>query len=379
VVAGVATTDYPNHPDVIELALHGIAADRALADAGLSWDEVDGLASVGLAPLHALQVCEYLGIRPHYLDETNIGGASFEVLVEHAAAAVERGQAEVVLVTYGSVQLSQMGRSLGTGGRTGLPSGPGATDAIWGNTLVGNYALAAARHMHEFGTTPEQLAQVAVTMRDHAAANPLAQYRDPITIDDVLSSRLVADPLHLLDCCVISDGGAACVVTTEERARDLPKPPAHILGAAHALTHQLNISQMPDLTVTAAAQSGPLAMQRAGITVDDVDVLQLYDSFTITVLLTLEDLGFCKKGDGGPFVEDGRLRWDGPLPTNTDGGGLSSCHPGMRGMFLIVEAVRQLRGEGTARQADDVEVALCHGTGGMLSTGATLVLARDRP
>jgi acetyl-CoA acetyltransferase len=233
--------------------------------------------------------------------------------------------------------------------------------------------------MHEFGTTPEQLAAIAVTMRDHASANPLAQYRDPIAVDDVLSSRLVADPLHLLDCCVISDGGAACVVTTEERARDLPKPAAHVLGAAHALTHHFNISQMPDLTITAAAQSGPLAMERAGVTVDDVDVLQVYDSFTITVLLSLEDLGFCKKGDGGAFVEEGRLRWDGPLPTNTDGGGLSACHPGMRGMFLIVEAVRQLRGEGTARQAADVEVALCHGTGGMLSTGATVVLGKDRP
>jgi acetyl-CoA acetyltransferase len=378
VIAGVATTNYPNHPDETELALHGIAADRALADAGLSWDDVDGYASVGMFPLHAVQACEYLGIRPNYLDETNIGGASFEVLVEHAAAAVERGQAEVVLVTYGSVQLSQMGRRLGTGGGSLPPVGPAAADAVWGNTLVGNYALAAARHMHDFGTTPEQLAEIAVTMRDHATANPLAQYRDPITIDDVLSSRLVADPLHMLDCCVISDGGAACVVTTEERARDLRKPPAHVLGAAHALTHHFNISQMPDLTVTAAAQCGPLAFERAGITIDDVDVLQVYDSFTITVLLTLEDLGFCKKGDGGPFVEDGRLRWDGPLPTNTDGGGLSSCHPGMRGMFLIVEAVRQLRGEGTARRVPDVEIAVCHGTGGYLSTGATLVLGKER-
>jgi acetyl-CoA acetyltransferase len=379
VIAGVATTDYPSHPDVTELALHGIAADRALADAGLSWDDVDGFASVGFFPMYALLVCEYLGINPTYLDETHIGGASFEVLVEHAADAVERGQAEVVLITYGSIQLSQMGRSLGTGGRTGAPTGPAATDAIWGNTLVGNYALAATRHMHEFGTTPEQLAEIAVTMRDHASVNPLAQYRDPIIVDDVLSSRLVADPLHVLDCCVISDGGAACVVTTEERARDLPKAPAYILGAAHALTHHLNISQMPDLTVTAAAQSGPLAMQRAGVTPEDVDVLQVYDSFTITVLLSLEDLGFCKKGDGGPFVTEGRLRWDGVLPTNTDGGGLSSCHPGMRGMFLIVEAVRQLRGEGTARQVPDVEIALCHGTGGMLSTGATLVLGKDAP
>jgi acetyl-CoA acetyltransferase len=233
--------------------------------------------------------------------------------------------------------------------------------------------------MHDYGTTSEQLAEIAVTMRDHASVNPLAQYRDPITVEDVLSSRPVADPLHLLDCCVISDGGAACVVTSKERARDLRKPPVHILGAAHSMTHHMNISQMPDINVTAAAQSGPLALKRGGVALADVDVLQLYDSFTITVLLTLEDLGFCAKGEGGPFVAGGRLRWDGPLPTNTDGGGLSACHPGMRGMFLIVEAVRQLRGEGTARQVADAEVALIHGTGGMLSTGATVVLGSHAP
>ena len=379
VIAGVATTDYPHHPELTELGVHAIAADRALADAGISWDEVDGYASAGFFPMHAVQVCEYFGITPSYLDETNTGGSSFEVLVEHAAHAVDRGHAEVVLITYGSVQLSQMGRRLGTGGSGPPPVGPAAADAVWGNTLVGNYALAAARHQHDYGTTSEQLAEIAVTMRDHASANPLAQFRDPITIDDVLSSRLVADPLHVLDCCVISDGGAACVVTSNERARDLRKPPAHILGAAHALTHHLNISQMPDISLTAAAQSGPLALKRSGVSLADVDVLQLYDSFTITVLLTLEDLGFCGKGEGGAYVEGGRLRWDGPLPTNTDGGGLSSCHPGMRGMFLIVEAVRQLRGEGTARQVANAEVALVHGTGGMLSTGATLVLGSHAP
>jgi acetyl-CoA acetyltransferase len=379
VIAGVATTDYPHHPELTELGVHAIAADRALADAGITWDEVDGYASAGFFPMHAVQLCEYFGLHPSYLDETNTGGSSFEVLVEHAAHAVDRGHAEVVLISYGSVQLSQMGRRLGTGGSGPPPVGPAAADAVWGNTLVGNYALAAARHMHDYGTTSEQLAEIAVTMREHAAANPLAQYRDPITIDDVLSSRLVADPLHMLDCCVISDGGAACVVTSNERARDLRKPPAHILGAAHALTHHLNISQMPDINLTAAAQSGPLALKRAGLSLADVDVLQLYDSFTITVLLTLEDLGFCGKGDGGAFVEGGRLRWEGPLPTNTDGGGLSSCHPGMRGMFLIVEAVRQLRGEGTARQVANAEVALVHGTGGMLSTGATLILGSHAP
>ncbi|MEY2448109.1 MAG: hypothetical protein QOH79_1585 [Acidimicrobiaceae bacterium] len=379
VIAGVATTDYPHHPELTELGVHAIAADRALADAGLSWDEVDGYASAGFFPMHAVQLCEYFGLNPKYLDETNTGGSSFEVLVEHAAHAVDRGHAEVVLITYGSVQLSQMGRRLGTGGSGPPPVGPAAADAVWGNTLVGNYALAAARHQHDYGTTSEQLAEIAVTMRDHASVNPLAQYRDPITIEDVMSSRLVADPLHMLDCCVISDGGAACVVTSNERARDLRKSPAHILGAAHALTHHLNISQMPDINVTAAAQCGPLALERAGVSLADVDVLQVYDSFTITVLLTLEDLGFCGKGEGGAFVEGGRLRWDGPLPTNTDGGGLSACHPGMRGMFLIVEAVRQLRGEGTARHVANAEVALVHGTGGMLSTGATLVLGSHAP
>ena len=379
VIAGVATTDYPHHPELTELGVHAIAADRALADAGISWDEIDGYASAGFFPMHAVQLCEYFGIRPSYLDETNTGGSSFEVLVEHAAHAIDRGQAEVVLITYGSVQLSQMGRRLGTGGSGPPPVGPAAADAVWGNTLVGNYAMAAARHQHDYGTTSEQLAEIAVTMRDHASVNPLAQYRDPITVDDVLSSRLVADPLHMLDCCVISDGGAACVVVSNERARDLRKAPAHILGAAHALTHHLNISQMPDINLTAAAQSGPLALKRAGVSLADVDVLQLYDSFTITVLLTLEDLGFCGKGEGGAFVEGGRLRWDGPLPTNTDGGGLSACHPGMRGMFLIVEAVRQLRGEGTARQVAKADIALVHGTGGMLSTGATLVLGSHAP
>jgi acetyl-CoA acetyltransferase len=244
---------------------------------------------------------------------------------------------------------------------------------------VGNYALAARRHMHEFGTTPEQLAAVAVTMRQHAATNPQAQEREPITVEDVVSSRLVADPLHKLDCCVISDGGAACVVTTAERAADLARPPVYILGGAHATTHHLNMSAMPDLTVTPAAQSGPTAFGRAGITPADVDVAQLYDSFTITVVLTVEDLGFCAKGEGGAFVADGGLGVGGRLPTNTDGGGLSACHPGMRGMFLIVEAVRQLRGECGPTQVADARIAVAHGTGGMLSTGATLVLGGEAP
>jgi acetyl-CoA acetyltransferase len=377
-IAGVATSDYPKLPGLSEHAVHGQAADRALADAGLTYADVDGLATTGFFPMYAVGVAEYFGLHPIYVDETNTGGSSFEVLVEHAAYAVEAGAANVVLVTYGSVQLSQMGRRLGTGGGGGgLMPGPAVYDALWGNTLVGNYALAARRHMHEFGTTPEQLAAVAVTMRHHATTNPQAQEREPITVDDVVSSRLVADPLHKLDCCVISDGGAACIVTTEERAADLPRPPVYVLGAAHATTHHMNLSAMPDLTVTPAAQSGPVAFARAGVTPADIDVAQLYDSFTITVVLTVEDLGFCAKGEGGAFVDDGGLEIGGRLPTNTDGGGLSACHPGMRGMFLIVEAVRQLRGEGGPTQVPNARLAVAHGTGGMLSTGATLVLGRE--
>jgi acetyl-CoA acetyltransferase len=216
-------------------------------------------------------------------------------------------------------------------------------------------------------------------MRQHAAHNPQAQHRDPITVDDVVSSRLVADPLHKLDCCVISDGGGACVVTSAERAADLDRPPVYVLGAAHSTTHHMNLSADADLTVTPAAQSGPLAFRRAGITPADVDVAQLYDSFTITVVLTVEDLGFCAKGEGGAFVDDGGLALGGRLPTNTDGGGLSACHPGMRGMFLIVEAVRQLRGEGGETQVPGARIAVAHGTGGMLSTGATLVLGSEAP
>jgi acetyl-CoA acetyltransferase len=377
VIVGVSTSDYPSLPQLSEHQVHAQAADRALADAGLTYADVDGYATAGFMPMYAVQLCEYLGLRPVHLDETNVGGASYEVLVEHAVEAIETGACDTVLVTYGSVQLSAMGRRLGTGAPAAPMVGPSAYDALWGNTLVGSYALAAQRHMHQYGTTPEQLAEIAVTMRAHAALNPQAQYRDPLTVADVVGSRLIADPLHMLDCCVISDGGAACVVTTAERARDLPGRPVHVLGAAHALTHSTNISAMPDLSVTAAAQSGPAAFRRAGLTPADVDVAQIYDSFTITALLSLEDLGFCAKGEGGAFVEDGRLRYDGALPTNTDGGGLSACHPGMRGMFLIVEAVRQLRGDAGPTQVAGAAVALVHGTGGMLSTGATMLLGVD--
>jgi acetyl-CoA acetyltransferase len=232
--------------------------------------------------------------------------------------------------------------------------------------------------MHEYGTTSEQLASIAVGVREYAALNPNAMYRDPITVDDVVGSRLVADPLHKLDCCVISDGGGAVILTTAERARDLAQPPVYVLGAAGAQTHW-NISQMPDFTTTAAALCGPRVFAEAGLSCDDVDTVQLYDSFTITVLLLLEGLGFCKRGEGGPFVESGVLRRGGSLPLNTDGGGLSSNHPGMRGIFLLIEATRQLRHQAGEAQVPDCEVALACGSGGWLSCIGAVLLGREHP
>ena len=235
--------------------------------------------------------------------------------------------------------------------------------------------MAARRHMHQYGTTSEQLAEIAVVTRRHASLNPLAMYRDLITVQDVLNSRMIADPLHLLDCCVVSDGGGAILVTTEERARDLKQPPIFVLGSSESHTHA-QISQMPDLTVTAAAITAPRAFAEAGITPGDIDMAMIYDSFTITVLLLLEDLGFCKKGDGGAFVQEGRIALGGQLPINTDGGGLSSNHPGMRGIFLMIEATRQLRGQCGPRQVENAKLALAHGSGGLLSSQATAILGR---
>jgi acetyl-CoA acetyltransferase len=305
-----------------------------------------------------------------------VGGSSFEFHVQHAAEAIRNGQCDTVLLTYGSDYLSRMGRSLGTGGmfrgaRT-VP-GPMQFEAPYGNSLVGSYALVARRHMHEFGTTSEQLAEIAVGVREYAGLNPQALYRDPITVNDVLASRVVADPLHKLDCCVISDGGGAVIMTTAERARDLRQPAVAVLGAAGGMTHW-NIGQMADYTTSAGAVCAPEAFARAGLLPSDVDTIQFYDSFTITVLVLLEDAGFCKKGEGGAFVAAGHLRRGGRLPLNTDGGGLSSCHPGMRGIFLLIESVRQLRGQAGAAQVPDCEVALAIGSGGWLSCiGAVLM------
>jgi acetyl-CoA acetyltransferase len=384
VIAGIGLSDYPKAPHLDAVQHHALAMQRALDDCGLPKRDIDGYVSAGGGGImidDAVTMAEYLRIDHRWIDGTMTGGSSFEFHVQHAAAAIREGYCDTVLITYGSDQLSRMGRTLGTGGfareKQRMP-GPIQFEAPYGNSLVGAYAMVAQRHMHEFGTTSEQLAEIAVGVREHAQLNPQALYRDPITVDDVVNSRLIADPLHKLDCCVISDGGGAIVVTTAERARDLRQPPVYVLGAAGAQSHW-NISQCPDFTSSAAVASGAEAFAQAGIGRDDVDTIQFYDSFTITALVLLEGLGFCGKGEGGAFVGGGHLRRGGRLPLNTDGGGLSSCHPGMRGIFLLIEAARQLRGQGGEAQVPGCSIALACGSGGWLSCIGTVILGNEEP
>jgi acetyl-CoA acetyltransferase len=356
-------------------ALEAEVVGAALADAGLTLGDVDGVAAGGMPA----GVAEYLGIRPRYLDGTMVGGSSYELHVEHAAAAINAGLCDVVIGVYASTPRGDRVRKSGNGGFRGMP-GPNPMlewEMPYGLRMpMAAYALAASRHMAQYGTTSEQLAQIAVDTRRWAAMNPNARYRDPITLEDVVTSPLQASPLHLLDCCLVTDGAGAFVMTSAERAADLPKPPVYVLGAATCGTHSM-ISEMPDLTVTGGAVSGPAAFGMAGVKPEDVDLLMGYDSFTITQLLHLEDLGFCGKGEGGAFVEDGKLGPGGSLPTNTNGGGLSYTHPGQYGMFLLVEAVKQLRGECGERQLDAPQIAVAHGSGGVLSTMGTVVLGTE--
>jgi acetyl-CoA acetyltransferase len=346
----------------------------ALDDAGLTLADVDGIACSG----PAYGIAEYLDIHPRFLDGTFVGGSSFELHLQHAAAAIATGMCEVVVGVY--AQTPRSDHKAGIDGRTPVPPGPNPMaewEAPFGLMMpVGAYALAASRHMASYGTTSAQLAQIAVSTREWAARNPRARHRNPIAIDDVLNSPVIASPLHQLDCCLVTDGAGAFVVTSAERARDLSRPPAYVLGAATAGDHWM-ISQMPDLATTAGAVSGPSSFAMAGIGPNDVDVLMAYDSFTISALLHLEDLGFCQKGEGGAFVEDGKLGPGGSLPMNTNGGGLSYTHPGQYGMFLLVEAVRQLRGECGPRQVSGAKVAVAHGSGGFLSTMGTIVLGTE--
>ena len=367
-VVGVAESDLGVvAPDMSPVDLMAQATGRALRDCGLRLADVDAIfaatTQVRFAPM---MLAEYLGIRPRVFDGTQVGGSSFMSHLAHAAAMIELGLCEVALIAYGSTQKS-VSRSAAS------PPDVNPYEAPLRPMLpVSAYALAASRHMHQFGTTREQLADVAVAARQWALMNPAAWEKQPLTRAEVLGARMVSDPLTVRDCCLVLDGGGAMIVTSAARARDCAKRPVHLLGTGEALGHG-SISNMPDLTTTAASVSGPQAFAAAGLGPGDVDVALLYDAFTITPILFLEDLGFCGKGEGGAFVADGGIAPGGRLPVNTNGGGLSYCHPGMYGLLEMVECVRQLRGECGARQVPGCAVALAHGNGGVLSSQCTAI------
>jgi acetyl-CoA acetyltransferase len=375
-IVGAALSDCGRVDTKSPFELHYQAASRAIADAGLTKADIDGFGSAGTGLLAPVEVAEYLGLRPTWIDGTGVGGSTWEVMAEHAVEAIQAGHADVVVLVYGSTTRADLKARRRTANLSFGTRGPVQFDAPYGHTLIAKYAMAARRHMHEYGTTIEQLAEIAVSTRYNASLNPDAYYRDPITIEDVQSATMVADPLTTLHCCIRSDGGGAIVLTSEERAKDLPKAPVYVLGSGETSSHT-TMSEWESFTESPAVRSATLAFERSGLTPADVDVCQIYDAFTPMVLLSFEALGFCKPGEAGPFVEDGKLRVGGALPTNTDGGGLSCCHPGMRGMFLMVEAVKQLRGEGGDRQAGDPKVACVNGTGGWFSSAATLLLGTE--
>jgi len=387
----VGIHEYPSRDvegKVNALQIKAASAAKALADAGLNWSDVDAIYDAGEGgPMSGLMISEYFGIKPTVMDTTGVGGSSYEFHAAHALRAIREGKAKVALLTYGSTAHSNA-MAIGAGGRGGGISPGDNMETFAGQTLIANYAMVAHRHMHQYGTTSEQLAEISVATRMHAMRNPEAvramedlEFLDirETTISDVVNSRMIADPLHLLECCMISDGGGAVVIASPEIARDCRTDPVWILGSGEATKYPMSGG---DITTSAAAQSGPQAFLEAGVTPSEMDVAMIYDSFSITVLALLEDLGFCPKGEGGRWVEGGRLRFDRPNDgpaLNTDGGGLSSNHPGMRGIFLLLEATRQLRGESTSQVAD-AKLAVAHGNGGMLGSrhaAGTIVLGRD--
>ena len=362
-VVGVGLSEFGEVPGFTHFELMAQAVDRALADAALKKSDIDGVfATLEPANLPVVQCCEYLGIYPEVMEGTMTGGSSFVNFLQWAALSLQAGLCNVALITYGSNARSSKRRP---GGAVPIPY-----ESAYAARLVTSYALAAARHMHEFGTTREQLAEVPVAARAWARKNPKATMRGPLSIEDVLRSRMVSDPLTVADCCLVSDGAGAVIMTRADRVKEHPKKPVYLLGVAAETTH-LGIAQMKDLTVTAAAPSGRRAFAMAGVKPGDVDVLELYDAFSINTLLFLEDLGFCRKGEGGAFVSGGAIAPGGKMPVNTNGGGLSCMHPGMYGVFTIIEAVTQLRGEAGERQVKDPKVALAHGNGGSLSVQVT--------
>lgn len=375
-IVGVAESDLGAVPNRTAPELAVQASVRALDDAGLTLNDVDGLFTANLSRFSVTQLAENLAIQPSYLDCTMTGGSSFEMHLGHAAAAIRSGLCEVALIAYGSVQRSRKVRNIAGFNESGTSA------ALYENVYaplfpISFYAMVAQRYMHEYGATADDLAQVAVAARSWAALNPKAFKREPLTVADVLASPMVSSPLRGLDCCLVTDGGGAIVVTSLERAKDLKRKPVALLGHGEATTHDA-MSQAPDLLRHGSVDSSRRAYEMAGVTPADIDVVQIYDAFTINVLVGLENLGFCGRGEAKDLIKNGRIAPGGDFPVNTQGGGLSYCHPGMFGVFLLIEAVRQLRGDyvgaDAPRQVKDARLALCHGTGGIFSSHSTVIL-----
>jgi acetyl-CoA acetyltransferase len=367
-VVGAAESDLGRVADhMTPIDLMAQAAQRALQDCGLKLQDVDGIfAATSQVRMAPLALAEYLGIKPNYFDGTNIGGSSFMSHLAHAHAAIEAGLCSVALIAYGSTQRS-VSRAAAS------PREYNAWETPYRPILpTSAYALSAARHMHLYGTTRENLAEVAVAARQWALLNPKAWEKESLSIDDVINARMISDPLTVRDCCLVTDGGGALILVSAQKARELDVTPIYVLGHGETLSHA-SISSMEDLTVTGAAISGPKAFAMAGAKPSDMDVTILYDAFTITPILFLEDLGYCPKGEGGRYISGGAIAPGGSLALNTNGGGLSYCHPGMYGMLGMIEAVQQLRGRADARQVSGAKMALAHGNGGVLSSQCTVI------
>ncbi len=368
-IVGAATFGEGRCPGYEPYDMAAIAARNALAEAGLSFADVDGVFVTTSNDTFGggMNFAQYCGIQPKVADNSRTGGNVFESYVERAAWMLDAGLIDCALIAYGSNQASSIGKLSRT-------SQPFVYEAAYNPLMpMTGYALAAKRHMHLYGTTKEQLGEVALAARAWAQLNPDAYSRTPLTMEEYMGARMIVDPFGKLDCCLVTDGAAAVVMTRADRAGDLARPPVAVLGAASMTTHA-NIAAMPELTETALAECGPRALAQAGLTTAEIDVVQLYDAFTINPILFLEDLGFCPKGEGGRFVADGAIAPGGKLAVNTNGGGLSCVHPGMYGLFTIVEAVRQLRGECGQRQVGNARTAIAQGNGGVLSSQAVAVL-----
>ncbi len=379
-IVGIGESRVGRVPDRSSLQLQADAASAALADAGLTMADIDGLMTTPLRVerwnMPAGVVAHHLGVKPAYLSTVDLAGASGVAMISQAVQAVEAGLCRTVLCVAGQNLLSHRSRADAVQSMAEGGSAHPQFEVPYGPLVPSLYALIAQRHMYEYGTTPAQLAEVAVAIRHHASLNPNAHKREPLTVDDVLASRVISSPLHMLDCAIVSDGAAAVIVTGSDRARDLPSTPIYLLGQGLGLRHS-HIGEHKQLTTTGAVESGAAAFRSAGVAPADIDVAQIYDCFTITVIVELEDLGFCRKGEGGRFVENGRIRLGGKLPITTHGGLLSGGHPGLPGGFFhVVEGVRQLRHQAGARQVTDAELALVHGNGGVASVHATLILGR---